>query len=57
MLYFLDEQRACLNDYGLTYGDARRIIQRDHKIRLLKWLETQIRSGVPLDQLRHQLTI
>jgi len=57
MLYFLGEQRASLNDAVLTYGDARRIIQYDHRIRLLEWLETQFRSGVTIDQVRYQLAI
>jgi hypothetical protein len=57
MLYFLDEQRAGLNDAVPTYGDARRMIQYEHKIRLLEWLETQFSSGVTIDQVRHQLAI
>jgi hypothetical protein len=57
MLYLLDEQRAVLNDRKLTYGDARRIIQYDHRIRLLEWLETQFHSRATIDQVRYQLAL
>lgn len=57
LLYFLDEQRACLKDVVITYGDARRRLQEDHRLRLLIWLEAQFRSGVTLDQVRYQLAI
>lgn len=57
LLYFLDEQRACLKGDGSTYGDARRKIQTDHRMRLLEWLEAQFRSGLTTDQIRNQLAI
>jgi hypothetical protein len=57
MLYFLDEQRANLDETGFTYGDARRIIQNEHRIRLLEWLETQFKSGANIDQVRYHLAI
>jgi hypothetical protein len=57
LLYFLDEQRACLNGDAPTYGDARRRIQHEHRMRLLEWLEAQFRSGLTIDQVRNQLAI
>jgi hypothetical protein len=57
MLYFLDEQRAGLDITEITYGDARRKIQYEHRLRLLEWIETQFRSGATIDQVRYQLAI
>jgi len=57
LLCFLDEQRAYPDSVFLTYGDAKRLIQYDHKIRLLEWLEAQFKSGMTVDQVRLQLAL
>ncbi len=57
LLCFLDERRACSEDIALTCGDARRMIQYDHRIRLLEWLHDQFNSGLTVDQVRYQLAL
>lgn len=57
ILYFLDEQRAGQDVTEITYGDARRKIQNEHRLHLLEWIESQFRSGANIDQVRYQLAI
>jgi len=44
-------------DGWIMSGDARRIIQYNHRMRLFEWLDFQIRSGIPIDHIRFQLAI
>ena len=57
LLYFLEEQRADLDDTAITCGDARRRIQNEHKLQLLKWLERQFRTGASPDQIFYLLAL
>lgn len=57
ILYFLDEQRAGQGVPEMTYGDARRKIQNEHRLHLLEWIKSQLRSGANIDLVRSQLAI
>ena len=54
--YFLDQQRAA-QDTLLTWGDARRALQKEHQLNLLLWLEHQLKSGLTVHQIGAQLAL
>jgi len=57
LLCFLEEQRALAPEPGLTCGDIRRRIQKEHRRNLLHWLRTQFQAGATIDEIGIQLTI
>jgi hypothetical protein len=57
LLCFLEEQRAEMDWPQATCGDARRLIQDQHRSNLLYWLEGRFREGFTLEQVRSQLAI
>ena len=57
LLCYLQEQRAALPDQQATCGDARRMIQDEHRANLLRWFQTQFLSGLTVDQVRIQLAL
>jgi len=61
LAYFLDKQRASLQaerpGEHVTWGDARRAIQNEHKRNLLLWLQDQFRSGITAEQLAASLAV
>jgi hypothetical protein len=57
LLIFLDEQRAAMNLPQATCGDARRLIQDEHRSNLLYWLEARFREGFSVEQVRSQLAL
>jgi hypothetical protein len=54
LLSFLEEQRGTSHQ---TCGDARRIIQAEHRTNLLCLLESLFRSGYSVEQIRIQLAL
>lgn len=57
LYYFLEQQRACVDRNTFTCGDARRMLQYDHRLNLLKWLESHFKSGMTSEQIHLQLAI
>ena len=57
LMCFLEEQRA--NDELLlcTCGDARRMIQQEHRLNLLSWLQQQFQAGFTIEQICSQLAL
>jgi hypothetical protein len=54
--YFLDQQRAA-QDALLTWGDARRALQKEHQLNLLLWLEHQLKTGLTVQQIGVRLAL
>jgi hypothetical protein len=54
--YFLDQQRASQAAL-LTWGDARRALQKEHQRNLLIWLENQVKAGATAQQIGAQLAL
>lgn len=57
LMCFLEELRANPELQLLTCGDARRMIQNDHRTNLLLWLEDQFRAGGTVDQISISLAL
>jgi hypothetical protein len=57
LLCFLEEQRAEMDWSRATCGDARRLIQDEHRSNLLYWLEDRFREGFTVEQVRSQLAL
>jgi hypothetical protein len=57
LMCFLEEFRAYPDFQLLTCGEARRIIQNEHRINLLHWLHDQFRSGCTVDQISMSLAL
>jgi hypothetical protein len=57
LLFFLDEQRAAMNQSQATCGDARRLIQDEHRSNLLYWLKARFQEGLTVEQVRNQLAL
>ena len=57
LLCFLDEQRAAMSGSNPTCGDARRMIQNEHRSNLLLWLEARFREGFAVEQVASQLAL
>jgi len=55
--YFLEEQRIDAKDIILTCGDTKRMLQYEHRMNLLKWLETCFNSGMTVEQVSYQLAL
>jgi hypothetical protein len=56
LMCFLEEQRTN-DELLLTCGDARRMIQRDHRLNLLSWLQQQFQAGSTIEQICFQLAL
>ncbi len=54
---FLEELRATSQPQLSTCGDARRIIQFEHRRNLLIWLKDLFQAGWTIDQISVQLTL
>lgn len=54
--YFLDAQRARQPDCA-TWGDVRRMLQAEHQLNLLTWLQKQFNAGLSVDQICSQLAL
>lgn len=57
LLYFLEEQRSNAQDQQLTCGEVRRVIQEDHQLNLLHWLEERFKAGCSVAQISTQLAL
>ena len=57
LMCFLEEQRAVDPDQCLTCGDVRRILQYQHRLNLLHWLQDRFSEGCSLDQVCSQLAL
>lgn len=57
LMCFLEEQRAISIPQLNTCGDARRIIQFEHRRNLLIWLKDLFQAGWTVDQISVQLTL
>lgn len=57
LMCFLEEQRARKKHHSFTCGDVRRLLQVEHQMNLLRWLEVRFRYGLTVDQIRFQLAI
>ncbi len=57
LMCFLDEQRSSIPTAEATCGDARRMVQEEHRSNLLRWLEAQFRAGATVEQVRNQLAL
>ena len=51
LMCFLEELRTNPDAQLLTCGDARRMIQIEHRINLLHWLNDHFRAGCSVDQI------
>jgi hypothetical protein len=57
LLCFLEEQRTSMESPQATCGDARRMIQDEHRSNFLHWLQAQFRDGLTVQQVRSQLAL
>jgi len=57
LMCFLEELRANPDFQLLTCGDARRMIQYEHRVNLLHWLNDQFRAGCSVDQISISLAL
>lgn len=57
LMCFLEELRATSQPQLSTCGDARRIIQFEHRRNLLIWLKDLFQAGWTIDQISVQLTL
>jgi hypothetical protein len=57
LMCFLEELRANPDFHLLTCGDARRLLQNDHRTNLLLWLKDQFQAGLTIDQISILLTL
>jgi hypothetical protein len=57
LMCFLEEQRASSHNQRLTCGDVRRIVQDDHRMNLLRWLEDRFKAGCSVEQIGIQLAL
>ena len=57
LMCFLEEQRAAVPEQQLTCGDVRRLIQHEHRLNLLHWLEQRFKDGIPIEQICSQLAL
>jgi hypothetical protein len=48
---FFEELRATPEFHLITCGDARRMLQHDHRTNLLYWLMDQFQAGLSVDQI------
>jgi hypothetical protein len=54
---FLEELRSQEAGSALTCGDARRMLQQEHRRNLLSWLETRFPEGQSMDLICSQLAL
>jgi hypothetical protein len=54
LMCFFEEQRGASQE---TCGDIRRMMQQDHQMNMLHWLEIQFKAGSSVEQIRLQLAI
>ena len=54
---FLEAQRAAADEPGLTCGDVRRRLQKEHQRNLLAWVVTNVEEGRSVEQICAQLAI
>ena len=54
---FLEAQRAAAEVPGLTCGDVRRRLQKEHQRNLLQWVATHMEDGRSMEQICAQLAI
>ena len=57
LMCFLEELRANPDFQLLTCGDARRMIQYEHRVNLLHWLNDHFREGCSVDQVGISLAL
>jgi hypothetical protein len=57
LMCFLEEQRTTAAEQDLTCGDARRIIQHEHRLNLLRWLQQRFLDGCTVEQISNQLAL
>jgi len=57
LMCFLEELRTNPDSQLLTCGDARRMIQTEHRINLLHWLNDRFRAGCSVDQISITLAL
>jgi hypothetical protein len=57
LMCFLEEQRTTVPEQQLTCGDVRRLIQHEHRMNLLSWLEERFKEGCSVEQIRGQLAL
>jgi hypothetical protein len=54
---FLEEQRGLAADPFTTCGDVRRLVQAEHRLNLLRWLEAQFQAGCTINDICNQLAL
>jgi len=57
LLYFLEEQRTQQDLLRFTCGDARRKLQKQHRLNLLLWLKDQFQIDASFEQITAQLAL
>jgi len=57
LMCFLEEQRSAYPDRYLTCGEVRRLIQHQHRLNLLHWLEDRFNNGFSIEQVCCQLAL
>ena len=57
LLSFLEELRANPEFHLITCGDARRMLQHDHRTNLLFWLMERFQAGLSVDQISFLLAL